>query len=413
MHITGIVAEYNPFHNGHAYQITETKKQTNCDFIVAVMSGNFSQRGIPTIVDKFKRTQMALAGGVDLVLELPTPFATASAERFSEASISLFHKTGIINTLSFGSELGNTHLLSQIARLLLESPPVYDESLKYYLRSGLSFPRAREKAVKDYFSQTTTSSPSLKELEEAISSPNNILGIEYIKALYKYDASIRPITIKRLKAGYHETQISSHIASATAIRHHFKTDNHTLTLSAMPDSTYNLLQNTSEVLPSADGLSAFLHYKLMFSQKEDLYSLWDIPQELLHTIINNYKNYSTFTELVDAITSKTYTRATVQRSLLRIILELSSHQMLVLKNQDWIPYIRVLGCKKSASHLLGYLSQKSSVPIITNLSRSYHTLDSVSKDLIDYETKATALYHYLCHRPDLYNQDFTQPFVKL
>lgn len=409
MHIAGIVAEYNPFHNGHAYQIQTLKEETHTDFIIAVMSGHFSQRGLPTIADKFIRTKMALASGIDLVIELPIPFATASAERFSEAAVSLLHQTGIVNTICFGSECGDIDALSTVADTLLNPPPLFSTKLKDYLRNGLSFPRAREQALIDTLE---INSAHIGTYSPIINNPNNILGIEYIKALKKYNSHIQPFTIKRIQAGYHDLHVTGEITSATAIRHLVAQNNFETIKGCMPLTSYKYLEECLHHIPSYEKLYSFLHYKLIMSSKEDLYALWDIPEELIHSILNHFPDCNTLDELINKVTSKTYTRATVQRSLLRMLLHITEKDMTSLEVLGWTPYIRVLGCRKEALPLLGEMSRKAHCKLITNVGKDYHALMPSEKCLMDYELKATALYHSLIPNPQSYKQDFTQSFIK-
>lgn len=413
MHIVGIIAEYNPFHNGHLHQIVSTRKQTHCDYIVVAMSGNFTQRGEAAIVDKFVRTQMALKAGVDLVLELPVPFATASAERFAQGAVSLFHQTGIVETLSFGSECGDTTLLELIAKRLETPSPTFKASLKKHLKKSYSFPRAREQALLEDLKTLELDSEVYTSLLELIRSPNNILGIEYIRAIEHFSTTIQPFTIKRLTAGYHDPLLYPQIASATAIRTHLSNGYSSELAACMPSTTYELLDNTSYHQPDMDILTPFLHHKFMFSNKKDLYSLWDIPNDLINTFLNNYTSFEYLSELVKACTSKTYTSATVRRALLRLLLDIQDEALKQFEAISWIPYIRVLGCKKESAAILKHLNYSANRPIITNLSRVYADLDPLSKQLIDYELNATKLYHYLTKQPKLYNQDFTQGFLML
>ncbi len=409
MHVTGIIAEYNPFHNGHLYQLTTCKEQNQADFVLAVMSGNFTQRGLPSIADKFTRTRMALACGIDMVLELPVPFATASAQRFAEASTSLLHKTGIVDTLSFGSELGQLDLLQTIAHLLKEEPPVFSTRLKQALQKGESFPRARQQAL---IQVLVSQGFSASLVEKTLETPNNILGIEYLRALDKWHSSILPTTIKRKGAGYHQTVIQTSIASATGIRQALAEGNKEAIIPCMPKASLSYLSHDTHSFPTLNHLGPLLQYKLMFSHKEDLYSIWDIPKELLHSIYATLGQTLDLEEIISRVTSKTYTRSTVQRSLLRLILSIKEEDMLSLQALEWIPYIRVLGCKKSAFPLLKELSQKATVPVITNLPRVYDQLSFEAKTLLTYEQHATQLYYYLQNQPQFYFQDFTQSFIK-
>lgn len=410
MEVTGIVAEYNPFHNGHLYQILETKKKTACDFIVVVMSGNFSQRGTATICDKFSRTQMALANGADLVLELPVPFATASAEFFAHYAISALRQTHIVTKLSFGSECGDLTCLKQIASTIIQSTNILDDLIQKHLKQGLSFPRAHEQALLHLLQNH----PDLKgyfasQLASVIQSPNNILGIEYLKALLRQNADITPITILRKAAQYHETTIQdTQIASATAIRKQLTQGLEDYT-SCVPSNVVHYLKQTSPL--AMTDLSAFVHFKLMFSQLSDLYTIWDVPHSLIHSLVKHCKAQTDYEDLVTLATSKTYTRAAVQRSLLRLLLDIKEDTLQPILQAGSLPYLRVLGCRKTATPLLKAIKNKSDVPLITNLGKQYDNVSDESKVLIDYEVRATKLYHYLTKHSDLQRQDFTTPFL--
>jgi predicted nucleotidyltransferase len=356
---------------------------------------------------------MALASGIDMVLELPVPFATASAERFCEAAVSLFNKTGIVNTLSFGSEIGDITLLQDIATILINESPLFSKLIKEYLSKGYSYPRSRENAIIHLLSNSSLTTDALEQIKKDIGNPNNILGIEYIKALMKYNSSILPFTIKRQTSHYHDTQIHSSIASATAIRTQFKTSNTELVKHSMPCSSYDLLMSHAHNIPSLDNLNDFLHYKLIFSSKTDLYSLWDIPNDLILSILKCFVQKLHIADIINKVTSKTYTRATVQRSLLRITLGVLQEDMNILQHLEWIPYIRVLGCKKTSTILLSEITKHARVPVITNLSSSYSALNHEGKILMDYEINASNIYEFITKSSSNYNQDFIQRFVKL
>ena len=202
MKVNGIVAEYNPFHNGHAYQMKHAKEATGADYTIIVMSGNFMQRGAPALLDKFTRAKMALECGADLVLELPTCYAASSAEFFAKGSVALFDKLGVTTNLCFGSECGNIDTLSRIAEIFYTEPEPYVESLRCNLKKGMSFPIARTWALLQY-------APSLSDDKDVLSSPNNILGIEYLKALMSRNSKIVPFTTTRVGADYHDKRLGT------------------------------------------------------------------------------------------------------------------------------------------------------------------------------------------------------------
>ena len=227
MNVIGIIAEYNPFHNGHAYQIAHVRKNLHADYIVVAASGDYVQRGEPALLDKYTRARMALSSGADVVLELPVLWSTASAELFADAGISLFEKMGCVNGICFGAERGDLALLRRIADVLADEPADLKASLKHNLKSGSTFPKAREAALLSYFSGSAGQNGALPVSAEALSSllasPNNILALEYLKSLRRRASSITPYLLKREGAAYHETSIRSGAsevpASASAIRH--------------------------------------------------------------------------------------------------------------------------------------------------------------------------------------------------
>lgn len=231
MNFLGVIAEYNPFHNGHQYHLQKSKALTSTDGVICVMSGNFLQRGEPALLDKWERTKMALSGGVDLVIELPMPYALRSAEFFAYGGVSLLDATGVVSHLSFGSESGELEKLNLIAKIFATEPTELDNFIGFYLDKGLSYPSARTQALIDYIKETKIDLKITQtELESLTSNPNNILGLEYLKAIHRLDSKLKPITISRKAASFHETSIHGNIASATAIRK-------------------NLLQKTQDNLP--------------------------------------------------------------------------------------------------------------------------------------------------------------------
>ena len=209
MKVAGIIAEYNPFHNGHAYHIEEVRKKTGADYIIAIMSGNFVQRGGPAIVDKYTRTKMALLGGADLVIELPVVAATASAETFARCGVAILNSIGVVTHLGFGCETDDLELLHALANLFVEEPKEYQELLSSYLKEGLSYPAARAKAAGEYFQKFVADTSitnrnsthnvyadgiidNTLNIEATLNNPNNILAIEYLKALKQINSTIKP-----------------------------------------------------------------------------------------------------------------------------------------------------------------------------------------------------------------------------
>ena len=247
MNILGLVVEYNPFHNGHLYHLEKSKEITNATHTVAIMSGNFLQRGEPALFDKYTRAKAAVENGVDLVIELPTLFACQSAEIFSHGAICTLNSLNCIDSVCFGSEVGNIDILYTIANILVNEPDDFKVKLKNYLKEGMLFPSARSNALFDYISHNNLVNISKEDLLNILNSSNNILGIEYIKSIIKLDSNIKPYTITRIKSEYNSEQIDSSICSATAIRKSLKDNNNIELLSnVIPNKTYNVIKDSIE-----------------------------------------------------------------------------------------------------------------------------------------------------------------------
>ncbi|NLI88981.1 MAG: nucleotidyltransferase [Epulopiscium sp.] len=403
MNIVGVVAEYNPFHNGHFYQLKKAKELTNSKYSVIVMSPNFVQRGGPAIIDKWARTRMALSNGADLVIELPTPYATASAEFFAQASVSLLDNCGIVSHINFGSESNNIELITKISRILLDEPREFKDLLKYHLDQGLSFPAARAKALSIYG----------PEIEETIGSPNNILAIEYIKALIKLKSNIIPTTIERLGSDYHSTSIIDHMPSATAIRSNVEVNNWQDIDKSMPSNCYKLLYENKDRLVSYKDLSDFLTYRLLFSSPNDLKEITGITEGMENRIFNAFSNNNSIEEIVKDSKSKRFTQTSIQRMLLSIILDIKKSDFEEFNSASGHHYIRVLGFKKSSAHLLGSLKRESKLPLVTNVAKDYNNLSPIGKKMLDLEILSSNLYFSLKNSKDSYNLDYTQPIIKI
>ena len=375
MKTIGIVAEYNPFHNGQKYQIEQTKKQLGADNVVVVMSGNFVQRGGVAWTDKYLRTKMAIDCGADFVFELPTVFACASAETFALGSVALLDSLGFVDEICFGSEEGNLEILEKISSILNSND--YIKELEIYLKKGISFPVAREEYLKQHMPQYRDILPTL------LKQPNNILGIEYIKALKRIGSHIKPVTIKRIDNGYHSTSLDStptlsdntcnlipnrnmqntnknvccspdskkeiylsdkennKFSSASAIRTSFEKLNFfsdinkkeaalTTITTHVPEPVINILKNNLTRFPADNPLfSDMLYFKLLSLKKEDMplgiYS--DISPELSDRIYNNLPHYKGFDNFADILKTKQYTHTRITRVLTHILLDIKKEDI--------------------------------------------------------------------------------------
>ncbi|MGB8455005.1 MAG: nucleotidyltransferase [Anaerocolumna sp.] len=395
MKIVGLITEYNPFHNGHLYHIKEAKKMTGADYVIVVMSGNFVQRGAPALIDKYNRTEMALACGADIVLELPVSFSTASAELFALGAVSLLDKLGIVDYLCFGSECGNTTLLENAASILLKEPKEYKEVLNHLLKKGNTFPAARMEALKAI-------SPLIGD--SLLSFPNNILGIEYLKALLRLNSPIKPVTITRLTAEYSSLDLTpcteKTISSATAIRKalfHEKSltnfENH------VPRSVYKLMQeNYQKTFPICDGdFSLLLNYKLMQETKATLTKYSDITPDLANRIHDTNTQGLNFKELAGKIKTRQWTLTRINRVLIHLLLNLYSDNFNEYKESGYAQYARLLGFKKTSSHLIREILKNENIPVITKMADAKEQLSSIGLTMLKEDIFAAHLYNQVAY----------------
>lgn len=361
--ITGIITEYNPFHKGHKYHLERAKSDTNADGIVCVMSGNFMQRGIPAIIDKWKRTEMAIKNGVDLVLELPMVYSLSSAEHFAFGSVSLLNSLGVIDHLYFGSEEGNIDLLESIANTLVAEPETYQSSLKRYLNTGLPFHSSRANALNDYLNSN--------DILDVLSSSNNILGIEYIKAIKVLKSSIIPKTLKREGSMYNDSKLNSVFSSATSIRKHIKENSLDKLENALTKNSYDILFNLSSSdypFTFEEDMFKYIKYKLLTSNN-CLSSLPDISEGLDNKILKEVLVSDSLDELILNSKSKRYTYTRISRILAQTFLNLEDYDLLNLSKSP-APYARVLGFNSNGRDILKKIKSKNNIDIITKVPRN-------------------------------------------
>jgi len=361
--ITGIITEYNPFHKGHEYHLQNAKSDTNANGIVCVMSGNFMQRGIPGIIDKWKRAEMAIKNGVDLVLELPTVYSLSSAEHFAFGSVSLLNSLGIVDNLYFGSEEGRIDILESIAKILVSEPLEYKNILKSNLNLGLPFHLSRANAINKYLNSN--------DVLNVLSNSNNILGIEYIKALITLQSQITPKTLKREGASYNDNDLSSSYSSATSIRKHLKENSLNELIDVLPKASYDILCDLSSSNYSfifEDDMFKYIKYKL-FTNEKSLLNLPDISEGLENKILKEVLNSNSLNELILNSKSKRYTYTRINRILAQSFLNLEEFDLLNLSKMI-VPYARVLGFNSIGRNMLKDIKSKGSIDIITKVPRN-------------------------------------------
>lgn len=387
MNVNGIVAEYNPLHWGHIYQMEDARHHTNADYTVVVMSGNFVQRGAPAILDKYKRTRMALEAGADLVLELPLPYAVSSAEFFASGAVSLLNKLGVITHLCFGSECGDVEILQELAQILLEEPPAFRSALQQYLKAGLSYPHARTQALLDY-------QPGLNDGKEILASPNNILGIEYLKALQEINSSITPYTTKRTGGGYLDQKLQE-FSSAMAIRKALFAHNTPEALQKhLPSCTYEPLlaawkENT---LLTQNDFSSILLYKLLLEREKGFEEYLDVSRNVSDRIRKHLDAFQSFNDFCDLLKTKEMTYTRISRCLLHILLNIRKDTLVPYEQLGRAPYARVLGFRKDSTPLLAAIKEKSTIPLITKLADAHKLLAGDALTLLEHEITMSQIY---------------------
>lgn len=396
MKTLAIIAEYNPFHNGHKYHLETSKATTGADYALTVMSGNFLQRGFVAIADKYTRARMCTLAGLDLALELPFPYATGSAMDFSMGAVSLIDKLNTVDYLCFGAETPDLHSFEKIADILIEEPDNYSNHLKNYLSKGMSFPAARQQALIDYSNDTS--------LTEFIASPNNILGIEYVCALKKLNSPIKPVPILRKKAGYHDKNIYGNISSATAIRENLISSDHSLEdiSKDIPETTLALLkEDFNKTLPVFNNsLTPFLQASLF--RDLDFENICDISREFSNKLCNLPKSIN-FEEAVASLKSKDITTTRVCRSLIHLIMEYTENMRYSFIQSGYTQYANILSLKKDSSSLLKDINEATSIPLINKkadfekLISSYEVNHDIAGKMWKLDTKATELYNCLVY----------------
>lgn len=413
MKTVGIIAEYNPFHNGHAYQIAKAKETTGADYCIIAMCGNFVQRGAPALSDKYLRTETALKCGADLVLELPVYYALGSAEYFASGAVALFDRLGIVDALCFGSECGDISILSEFAVSLMAEGTVFKEVLDRHLRMGYAYPGARDAALR-------ASAPHLTPYMHVMSTSNNILGIEYCKALSKRDSTIKPYTTHRAGSSYHDASLLNTFCSALAIREAIDASgNLSEVTKLMPPVAFELLasQFGRSCPVHADDFSLPLHYQLLSEQPEGFTSHPDIDQDLSDRIVNLLPAFRSFTDFCEKLKTKNRTYTRIARSLMHILLQIRREDLLTFQEEDYVYYARILGFRQDATPLLTAIKANGTVPLLGQLSDAEELLPENGRKMLAKDIYASRIYHSLVQNKfpgtSYDGNEYTRPILKI
>ena len=379
MQTAGIIIEYNPLHSGHLYQLEETRRLLGRDTaIVGVMSGDFVQRGDFAIVRRRARAKAAVESGVDLVLELPLPWAVGSAERFADGGVAVLAAAGVVDRLVFGSECGDTAALERIARVLLSEE--FPRVLKTELAEGVSFAAARQRAVE-----------RLATAEDAalLAQPNNILGVEYCKSLLRRESSIRPLTIQRKGTGYHGIELEENLPSATMLRELLRSGERDKALSLMApamQSAYEEEAGLGRAPVLQETCERAILARLRAMSEEDFAALDEGREGLYHRLYEASRTAASLEEILNAAKTKRYARARLRRMVLWAWLGMSPGNF-----PEEIPYLRVLAANQTGRELLGRMRKTASLPVVTK-PQHVRRLSPEARALFELEARAADLY---------------------
>lgn len=389
MKIVGIIAEYNPFHHGHQYHIEQAKALTQADAVIVVMSGDFVQRGEPAIMPKHLRAEAALRAGASLVLELPVCYATGSAELFAFGAVSILEKLNVVDALCFGSESGNIGVLSEITDILTNETDEFKTRLQECLRTGDSFPVARKKVIKTLFPD--------KNYDQILERPNNILGIEYMKALSRLNSKIKPYTISRCGSAYHDERLDDKYSSATAIRKALETESLDYLSKYIPASALTVIQNAyNKSLPIfANDFSLLLKYRLLNETKESLSEYADVTEDLANRIYKHRNDFESFEQFCMLLKTKELTYTRISRALVHILLKCKKNMPVDVE------YVRALGFRTDSTEVMAKIKKCSQIPLVTKLSAFEHP--NLESDIY-----ASHIYHSVI--TDKYKTSFQNEF---
>lgn len=383
MKIVGIIAEFNPFHNGHKYLIQKAKQITNADIAICIISGNFTQLGNISIIDKFKRAKIAIENGADAIIELPTIYATASSQYFAFGAVNILNSLNCIDYLCFGSETANIDELSSIANKIITNEKEIWKIIEEELKEGISFASARQNAISSFL---TTQELTVSSLS------NNILAIEYIKSLIKLKSSIIPIAIKRNE--------QENITSATSIRKMLYENN---------NNVYNYLpykENYFEKIMFNDNFYKIVQYNIVSKGKEYIKNINEVTEGLENKIYNAINISNNYDEFIHNIKSKRYQLSKIKRILIYILLDISKEDFLQLNNST-NAYIHILTINSNIKNsLLSLINKKSKCKIFTSINdKILNSQSEIVKKSLALDIKASNIYSVLSG--NIINKDYT------
>lgn len=386
MRVVGIIAEYNPLHNGHIYHLERARALSQAEYCVVVLSGNFVQRGEAACTDKFSRATWALRAGADLVLELPSVYAVAPAERFATGAVRTLAATGVVTDLAFGCEAPDLRTLYQISDIIATEPPALQEAIKKHLSMGKSYPRARFDALSEYGVP--------RSMLAAIAQPNNILAVEYLGAIRQYATNIDPLPIERIGTGYHSEEIVGEFASATAIRKAIVEGRNEI-LNTMPSFVGGPLLYDDQFIIPQEALSDVMLYAIRRMSAAELAALPDVAEGFENVLYRSVRESRSLSEYYEKIKTKRYTLARCKRIAASALLGITAEQVKRMAQSREGSYLKVLGFRRQSRALISEIAKSKTAPLILRNSdledcpsfvRQNVETDMLSTDILSYVT---------------------------
>ena len=401
--VLGIIAEYNPLHNGHIYHLQSAKSQTESDYVVAILTGNFTQRGNTSLLNKWEKTKVALKNGVDLVIELPTIYSISSAENFASGAIKILDIIGIVDYLAFGMENPDLTNMLKIAKTLTTEPSKYKKLLNFELDKGLSYSKSVQNAIMHFYGDAAYA--------DYFKGSNNVLAIEYLKALSRNKCKITPIGIKREKVYYNSNKIIDEFASSSGIRRLLMRSDYADIRKVTPKYSYEVLMENIKngtYVKDIQSFSNIIFYKLRNMSLEQLRNVPEVSEGLENALKNEARETNNLITFVNNVKSKRYSQNRIQRILLYILLDITIKDMEMSKKV--IPYIRVLGFNESGRKLLSEINWRANT--ITSVKRFEESnINKKYKTMLDIDKRATDIYTLGYQNNSVCGLDYTKRVI--
>ncbi len=404
MSVVGIIAEFNPLHNGHIEILNHANTEMKADYVVVVMSGDFTQRGNPAMISKYDRAKLALRHGADLIIELPVIASTSSAETFALSGIAHLSATGAVSHLLFGCEDANMEMFRTAANLASSDSMDYHKTINSFVKQGDSYAVARQKAIQ--MQQKGVQLPS-----DFLSKPNNILGVEYVKALASDAYAMEPVCFPRTSSSHNSKQTGSS-ASGSAIRNAMETNQAQAAQPSVPDDVMKLLRFNAQfkTLVRSSDVSMLLHYKLISS--DDFTEYLDCTEDISNKINNMKDRFVEFENFCSLLKSKDLTYARISRVLIHIALNIKKTDLESLAMCNYAPYLRVLGFSKKGTLLLSHIKDHAQVPFFLSPQGGINQLNAIERTILEKDIYASDIYRALLTNKSgrVFPTEFTRKF---